>query len=68
MYGQTHLHQNWFVVDPSVFSGAQRYYDLPMLIDWQIWTAAIVTTTAVRDTLIGAVKKCISDGTFHRLS
>ncbi|KAF7352677.1 DUF1793-domain-containing protein [Mycena venus] len=30
--------------------------------DWQIWTAAIVTTTAVRDTMIGAVKKWVSDG------
>ncbi|KAJ6539470.1 hypothetical protein B0H19DRAFT_1213411 [Mycena capillaripes] len=30
--------------------------------DWQIWTAAIVTNTAVRDVLIGAVKKWVSDG------
>ncbi|KAJ7368431.1 DUF1793-domain-containing protein [Mycena albidolilacea] len=30
--------------------------------DWQVWTAAIVSTTAVRDLLIGGVKKFVSDG------
>ncbi|KAJ6628763.1 hypothetical protein B0H10DRAFT_2209222 [Mycena sp. CBHHK59/15] len=30
--------------------------------DWEIYTAAIVTNTAVRDVFIGAVKKWVSDG------
>ncbi|KAJ7062370.1 hypothetical protein C8F01DRAFT_129221 [Mycena amicta] len=32
--------------------------------DWQIWTASWVSSTAVRDTLIGAVKNFVSDGKF----
>ncbi|KAF7299431.1 hypothetical protein MIND_00892900 [Mycena indigotica] len=32
--------------------------------DWEIWTATWVTSTALRDTLIGAVKSFVSDGKF----
>lgn len=30
--------------------------------DWEIWTAALVTSTSVRDQLISAVRKYASDG------
>ncbi|KAJ7129315.1 DUF1793-domain-containing protein [Mycena epipterygia] len=33
--------------------------------DWEIYTAGIATTTAVRDIFIGAVKKWVSDGQFN---
>ncbi|KAJ7228524.1 hypothetical protein GGX14DRAFT_554614 [Mycena pura] len=33
--------------------------------DWQIFTASWVTTTAVRDVLIGAVKDWVSDGQYN---
>ncbi|KAJ7860128.1 hypothetical protein B0H13DRAFT_1639665, partial [Mycena leptocephala] len=34
--------------------------------DWEIWTAAIVTNTAVRDIFISAVKNWVSDGQNNR--
>lgn len=30
--------------------------------DWEIWTAALVTSTEVRDLLIGSVRKFAADG------
>ncbi|KAJ7129539.1 DUF1793-domain-containing protein [Mycena epipterygia] len=33
--------------------------------DWEIYTAGIATTTAVRDIFIGAVKSWVSDGQFN---
>jgi hypothetical protein len=39
-----------------------------ILIDWEIWTAAIVTNTAVRDIFISAVKSWVSDGQNNRKS
>lgn len=33
-----------------------------MNIDWQIWTAAMVTDLSVRDLLISSVKKYAADG------
>ena len=54
-----HLHEVWYVISVSQVS-------IPWLtmtvIDWSIWTAAISTTTDVRDLFINAVSKYAADG------
>lgn len=34
----------------------------PREIDWEIWTAALVTSTSVRDLFISSVRKYAADG------
>ncbi|KAF5388418.1 hypothetical protein D9615_000518 [Tricholomella constricta] len=43
--------------DPSVF---------PWTLDWEIYTAAIMTDTAARDLFIGSVKKYAAAGTSNQ--
>lgn len=33
-----------------------------VVVDWEIWTAALVTSTSVRDLLISSVRKYAADG------
>jgi hypothetical protein len=59
-----------FFIHSFIHSSSSLAPNLParILIDWEIWTAAIVTNTAVRDIFISAVKNWVSDGQNNRKS
>ncbi|KAJ7682669.1 DUF1793-domain-containing protein [Mycena polygramma] len=53
---------NWYQSHVNAFGVPLDTRHTYTKTDWQIWTAAIVTDTAVRDVLISSVKKWVSDG------
>ena len=60
IFSQSHVHEVWYAYYGrcSECSGnADR-----SLADWEIWTAALVTSTSVRDLLISSVRKYAADG------
>ncbi|TFK92183.1 DUF1793-domain-containing protein [Polyporus arcularius HHB13444] len=56
------LQTNWYSSHANAFGVPLDTRHTYTKSDWEIWTAALVTSTSVRDTLISSVRKYAADG------